>query len=194
MNFEFAEFLNPKLEKFNFSGALSIAETALKEIPETPFHPIIGRSFVDEADYFAKMVNTFFGMASKEMQVKALYFEFNEFDINPDSWHISSFAFSEDGGLDLEGMDWLCDFEMESDMDYEIAGFEDIQHAFKNTALKSRALMDAYDWCEQIVIIRFMEFIRMAHVKAAEKNYPWAKVPVYFTENGYEFILRSVNE
>ncbi len=194
MNFEFAEFLNPELEKFNFTGALSIAETALKEIPETPFHAIIGRSFLRETDYFVKMANHFFNEASKEMDVKALYFQINGFDINPDSWYISSFAFSKDGGLNLDDMDWLCDSEMQYEMDYEIPDFEDIQRAFKKTELKSRALMDAYDWCEQIVLIRFMEFIRTAHVKAAEKNYPWAKVPVYFTEHDYDFVVRSVNE
>ena len=38
----------------------------------------------------------------------------NGFNINTDLWYIDSFAYGKDGGLDLDDMDWLTDFETDS--------------------------------------------------------------------------------
>ncbi|HVW58781.1 MAG TPA: hypothetical protein VHC48_02055 [Puia sp.] len=46
-------------------------------------------------------------------------------------------------------------------------------------------------WCEQVIIARFMELMRAAHMSAKEKRMTWADVPVYFTEHAYDFIVRS---
>ena len=50
MNFEFAQQINPSLENLDFSKTLNIAESALKKIPATKFHFVLGQSFINQAD------------------------------------------------------------------------------------------------------------------------------------------------
>ncbi len=121
----------------------------------------------------------------------------NEFDINTDIWYIDGFAFNQDGGLDLEDMEWLCDFETDSQSEtetvFQIEGLEKLQTAFEATELDTDNLQDARDWCEQIIIARFMELMRTAHLTAMQKGYSWATTPIYFTEHSYDFVVKSQN-
>jgi len=193
MNFDFAEQINPYLEKQDYSKAISIAETALKSIPTTDFHSIIGQSLIGQAGGVANWINDFYRNVSKVIESKALYFEMNEFDINTDAWYIDGFAFSEDGGLNLEDMDWLCDVSQETmtTEEYVITGYENLQEAFENIEPDTDELQDARDWSEQLVIARFMELMNAAHKEAKEQNMEWAELPLYFTEHSYDFIVKS---
>jgi hypothetical protein len=104
MNFEFAQQINPSLENFEFSKALFIAETALNEIPMTEFHSVLGQSFINEADKLTIWIDKFYQAISKKMNIKAFYFELNEFDINTDTWYIDGFSY--DKMVDLTLMIW----------------------------------------------------------------------------------------
>ncbi|RNI27185.1 hypothetical protein EFA69_13540 [Rufibacter immobilis] len=193
MNFDFGEQINPDLEKKDYSKAVSIAETALKSIPTTDFHSIIGQSLVGQAGGVANWIDNFHKTVSKVIEPRALYFEMNEFDINTDTWYIDGFAFSEDGGLNLEDMDWLSDVSQETmtTEEYVITGYENLQEAFENIELDTDEQQDARDWCEQLVIARFMELMGAAHKEAKEQNMEWAELPLYFTEHSYDFIVKS---
>jgi len=195
MNFDFAQQINPSLKKLDFPKALAIAETELTKIPTTEFHAVLSHSFIKQADSLAIWVDNFHQAISKKMNIKALYFEMNEFDINTDTWYIDGFAYDKDGGLNLDDMEWLCDFtrdEMTTE-EFVLTGFEKIQRAFESIQLDNDNLQNSRDWCEQIVISRFMELMRTAHLKAKEKNLAWATIPIYFTEHSYDFILKSDN-
>lgn len=197
MNFDFAEQINPELEKLDFEKAISIGETELKKLPTTDFHSIIGKTLTEQAENLAAWVDNFYKIASKKLDIKSLYFEMNEFDINTDSWYINSFAYSQDGGLDLEDMDWLGDFEADSQSEtetvFQIEGLETLQTAFESIELETDNLQDSRDWCEQIVIAKFMELMRTAHLTANQKGYSWASTPIYFTEHSYDFVVKSEN-
>ncbi len=197
MNFEFAERINPDLEKLNFKAALRTAQAELRKIPTTEFHYVLDKSLVGQAEELAKWVESFYNLATKNNKVETLYFEMNEFDINTDLWYIDSFAFSKDGGLDLDNMDWLCDFDNDSQSEtetvFKIDGYEKLQEAFENVVLDTENLQNARDWCEQLVIARFMELMRDAHIKAKEQNLNWGNIPIYFTEHAYDFVVKSVN-
>jgi hypothetical protein len=193
MNFEFAQQINPSLENLDFLKALDIAETALNKIPSTEFHSVLGLSFINQSNNLETWIDDFYHRISKKINIKALYFEMNEFDINTDSWYIDGFSYEKDGGLDLDDMEWLCDFtrdRMTSD-EFTLTGFEILQSAFENIELDNDNLQDARDWCEQVIIARFMELMRTAHLQAKEKKLAWASIPVYFTEHSYDFILKS---
>lgn len=193
MNFDFAEQINPYLEKQNYSKAIRIAEAALKSIPTTDFHSVIGQSLVEQAGGVANWIDNFHRTVSKVIEPKALYFEMNEFDINTDTWYIDGFAFSEDGGLNLEDMEWLCEVDQETmtSEEYVITGYEMLQETFENVEPDTDELQDARDWCEQLVIARFMELMSAAHSEARKQNMRWAEVPLYFTEHSYDFIVFS---
>lgn len=193
MNFEFAEKINPDLENLNFCKALHIAETELKKLATTDFHDVLGNTFTNHVDNLARWINKFHLSISKKFEVKALYFEMIEFDINTTVWCIDGFAFPKDGGLDQLDMEWLCDVTRETmtRKEFILTGYEKLQNAFENIELANDNLQDARDWCEQIIIIRFMELMRMAHLKAKQRNFEWANIPIYFTEHSYSFIVRS---
>ena len=201
MNFEFAKQINPNLENLNFSKALDIAETALQQIPSTDFHSIVGQSLLHQVDSLVTWIDNFYNSTLKKIEIKALYFEMNEFEINTDTWYIDGFAFSKDGGLDLDDMEWLCDVTRETmtSTEFVLTGYEELQQSFadieeqvENDEL-SYDLQSAMDWTEQIIITRFMELMRTGHIKAKDQNLGWATIPVYFTEHSYDFIVKSDN-
>lgn len=195
MNFDFAEQINSDLEQLNFDKALSIAQTELRKIPTTEFHNVLDKSLVGQADDLASWVENFYNLATKKNKVEALYFEMNEFDINTDLWYVDCFAFNKDGGLDLDDMDWLCDFDTDSQTEtetvFKIDGYEKLQTAFESIELDTDDLQNARDWCEQIIIARFMELMRTAHLTAKNRNLNWATISIYFTEHEYDFIVKS---
>lgn len=197
MNFEFAEQIIPDLENLRFDKALETAEEELKKTPVTDFHEVLGKPLTDQANDLAAWVENFYQVASKKIKIKALYFEMNGFDINTDLWYLDGFAYSKDGGLDLDDMDWLTDFETDSQTEtrtlFVIEGYEKLQTAFETIELKNDDLQNARDWCEHIIIARFMELMRMAHLVAKKQELKWATVPIYFTEHDYDIIVRSEN-
>lgn len=197
MNFNFAEQINPALERLDMASAIVMAETKLDRLPPTEFHAVIGQSLVGQAHELAIWVDQFYQAISGRMEVEALYFEMNEFDINTDYWYIDCFAFANDGGLDLNDMEWLCEFDASSQVEtgtvFLIQGYEKLQNAFETFDEKpsDNNRKDARDWCEQIIIARYMELIRAAHLAAKDSGMGWANVPIYFTEHAYDFIVRS---
>jgi len=200
MNFEFAEKINPKLAALAFEEALEIATFALEKLPVTGFHEVLGLTFANQVEEVSDWIDEFYQMASAERAVGALYFEMNEFDINTDMWYIDGFSFSVDGGLDVEDatyMDWLCDYDDETQSIFTLTGFENLQTAFSEIEEKeengdwSDDEQEARDWCEQIIISRFMKLMREAHQLAKEKKLAWSEIPVYSTIHSYDFIVKS---
>ena len=158
MNFEFAGQINPYLAELNFDQAINIAETELRNLPTTVFHSVVGKPLTNQADGLANWTNKFYQQASKHIDIKALYFELNEFDINTDSWYIDGFSYDKDGGLNLDDMDWLSDFTRDrmTSEEFILTGFEKLQFAFESLELDDDDLQYARDWSEQIIIARFM--------------------------------------
>ncbi len=195
MNFDFSLQVNPFLEKLDFNQALSVAESALAKIPKTDFHFVLGNNFSNKKEKFVNWISNFYNSVSSRFDCKALYFEINEFDINTDRWYITGFSFSYDGGSKLSDMDWLCDVTPDNITEdvFMLTGFEKLQKSFRkfnsDTATENQQL--SRDWCEQIIIIRFMELIFNAHEIARANNLKWASIPLYFTEHGYDFIVKS---
>ncbi|MCC6723386.1 MAG: hypothetical protein IT258_02670 [Saprospiraceae bacterium] len=195
MNFEFAEKLNPLLAQLEFAKAIDLAEVELRKLPATEFQEVLGKSLVSHADSLANWIEEFFQKSSVKINVKSFYVELNEFDINTEQWYLDCFAFSEDGGLDLDDMEWLCDLETNAKdvlgTIFLIEGYEKLQSAFEAIETDEGNLQNAKDWCEQIIIARFMELVREAHLSAKKLNLDWASIPIYFTEHAYDFIVKS---
>ena len=199
MNFIFAEHINSELENLEFQNAIKIAEAKLGKIPKTEFHEVLGNSFTNPIEDLVNWIDGFYKDVSKKIDIKALYFEMNEFDINTDAWYINGFAYEKDGGLDLEDMDWLSDWKRDTATTEEfiLQGFENLQHSFENIEEKEEngewtdEMQEARDWCEQIVISRFMEFMAKAHATAQQRKLSWGNVPMYFTEHAYDFVVKS---
>lgn len=191
MNFEFGEVINPYLEKAEFDQAIQLAESKLAAIPTTPFHTIISKSLLAQASSFCLWIDAFHKANSEAFPIKALYFEMTEFDINTDEWSIDGFGYPEDGGS--EDIEWLASSDelAISESAFILKDCEILQEAFEENEADSGDEQDAQDWCEQIIIARYMQLVHAAHQLAKEKKLPWALLPVYCTEHGYDFIIRS---
>ena len=202
MNFDFAKKINPALKRFDWPEALGIAEAKLSALPTSEFHQVLGITLVGQAGELAEWVNKFYEGASKETPLKAIYFELNDFSINTDQWYIDGFGYDEDGGLRARNMEWICSWRIDTwdvtRTTFILKGYEDLQRTYEKYMKKyensdpvPKDLEAAEGWCEQIIITRFMELMRTAHLKAKEKGMPWARIPIYFTEHGYNFIVQS---
>ncbi|WP_413513577.1 hypothetical protein [Myroides odoratus] len=198
MNFDFAEQINSDLENLDFQKAIITAEKELSKIATTEFHEIMGKTFTNLADDLVNWIDRFYKEISKKMEIKALYFEMNEFDINTDVWYIDGIAYKEDGGLDLEDMEWLsdCKRDVMTTKEFVLTGYERFQNLFETIEEKEEndewtdEMQEARDWCEQIIISRFMEIMKKAHQSAKERKLDWGNIPVYITEHGYDFIVK----
>ncbi|QIL77589.1 hypothetical protein [Hymenobacter sp. HDW8] len=194
MNFEFGEIINPYLEKADFDQAIQLAEAKLAAISATPFHAVIGKSFFAQAPSLCSWINNFYKASTEAFPVCALYFELTEFDINTDEWSIDGLAYPEDGGL--EDTEWLAESSevAVSESAFVLEGWESLQEAFEDDKIDSDDEQNARDWCEQLIIARYMQLVRAAHQHAKEQAFAWSSIPVYCTEHGYDFIVRSSNK
>lgn len=187
MNFEYSEAINPYLVEAKFDKAIQFATSKLAAVPTSPFHSVLSKSMLSQADSLCLWIDNFYNNLISNSLIQALYFELAEFDINTDVWGIEGFAYAQDGGL--EDPEWLADVEEELIITdaFVISGYEDLQQAFEEDADNWE---EAKDWCEQLIIAQYMQLVYVAHHKAQNRNLPWAKIPVYCTEHGYDFILR----
>lgn len=199
MNFEFAEQINSDLENLDFEKAINTAEKELEKITKTEFHEIIGKQFTNPIEDLVNWIDKFYKEISKKIEIKTMYFEMNEFDINTDVWYIDGIAYNEDGGLDLDDMEWLsdCTRDIMTTKEFVLTGYEKFQNLFENIEEMEEndewtdEMQDARDWCEQIIISRFMQLMKQAHKNAKERELDWANIPIYFTEHSYDFIVKS---
>ena len=199
MNFDFAEQIISDLENLDFEKAISSAEKELNEITKTEFHDIIGKAFTNPIDNLVNWIDSFYKEISKKIEIKTMYFEMNEFDINTDVWYIDGIAYKEDGGLDLEDMEWLsdCKRDVMTTKEFVLTGYEKFQTLFETIEEKEEndewtvEMQDARDWCEQIIISRFMELMKKAHETAKQRKLDWGNIAIYFTEHAYDFIVKS---
>jgi hypothetical protein len=128
-----------------------------------------------------------------------MYFEMNEFDINTDVWYIDGIAYKEDGGVDLDDMEWLsdCTRDVITTKEFVLTGYEKFQYLFETIEEKEEndewtdEMQEARDWCELIIISRFMELMKNAHETAKVRKLDWGNIPIYFTEHAYDFIVKS---
>ncbi|KFF24109.1 hypothetical protein [Chryseobacterium vrystaatense] len=199
MNFDFAQKINSDLENLDFEKAIHTAEKELNKIPKTEFHDIIGKRLTNPIDDLVNWIESFYKEISKKIKIKSMYFEMNEFDINTDIWYIQGTAYAEDGGLNLDDMDWISDYgeDAMTTEKFVLTGYENFQMLFESIEEKeendewTNEMQDARDWCEQIIIARFMELMTTAHETAKKRKLDWKNIPVYFTEHAYDFIVKS---
>ncbi|WP_262149805.1 hypothetical protein [Chryseobacterium foetidum] len=199
MNFDFAELINSDLENLDFGKAINTAQKELEKITKTEFHDIVGKTFTNPIDDLVNWIDSFYKEISKKIQIKTMYFEMNEFDINTDVWYIDGIAYKEDGGLDLEDMEWLsdCKRDVMTTKEFVLSGYEKFQTLFETIEEKEEngewtdEMQDARDWCEQIIISRFMELMKKAHETAKQRKLAWGNISIYFTEHAYDFIVKS---
>jgi hypothetical protein len=206
MNFELADKLYRLLEGKKLAEAIAMAELELREIPTTDFHKILDKNLLHLTSDLAKHINEFdnstrqilkkkqgfiknlFG-SRKEIKPAAYYCEMNGFTINYDRWYIDLFSFE---NYSLTDWEWLSDFYDSSANDLTITGFEDIQKVFQdvhnNDRFEEPNILNAYQVCELLVILRLQELFREVYKVS---NDEWTDIPMFVTAHDYDLIYKA---
>ncbi|TJZ53810.1 hypothetical protein FAZ15_17480 [Sphingobacterium olei] len=206
MNFELADKLYGLLQTKKLDEAIALAESELRNIPETDFHKILGRNLLhlvsDLKKYIADFeqstsdilkkkhgfIKSIFGSKEKQRPV-AFYCEMNGFTINYDRWFIDLFSFEK---FSLDNWDWISDFYDSTSADFTITGFEDIQIVFRdmheNERFDEPNLDKAYEVCELLVILRIQELFRETYNSTKDE---WSAIPMFVTAHDYDLIYKA---
>jgi hypothetical protein len=165
------------------------AENALRTIRETPFHSVIGLSFLHHRDEVASYLDCFVLSSNENAPLAAVYCEMNGFAINPDRWFFDAFGYRVAGDIGGFDLDWLADSDTVSEPSFTLTGMERVQEAFAKFYLletKPLSVEIAEELSEHLVTARFMELIAAAHSILREQSSSSALIPFLSTAHDWD--------
>lgn len=179
--------LQKQLVPFLRKGDLELCQRTvadrLAKLPLSPFHIVLDLKVtsnpVDVADYF----DGFFREQPRGL-IAAAYTEMNGFEINPDLWFFSPFAYQKHGGH--EDYDWLSNWQSGEFDDYAIDGLEPLQQVYANKAFREKRYDDASSVASLAVVLKFQDLIRRAVPHMRELRFP-----LLATAHDYDFIYEA---
>ncbi len=180
ISFELQDQLSPILRAGNLAQCETTVVSRLAALPRSPFHTILDLSVTNPPTEVAEFFDDFFRQQPRE-KIKAAYTEMNGFDINPDLWFCSPFAYQRYGGH--EDYDWLSNWQS-GDYGYlPITGLEALQKVYASDAFREKRYADACDVASFLVVIKFQDLIRRAAPHMQELRFP-----LLATAHDYDFI------
>jgi hypothetical protein len=166
-------------------------EDALRFLRHTPYHEVIGLSFLHQRSEVSQFMVNFYRVAKTEREVRAMYFGMNGFDINPERWYFNGFAYEKGGRLwDLAWeTDWLSGWDASSD-EFTLTGMEAVQQAFEKLPYGSSSLgvRLAAELASHLVVARFDQLIEAAHQLAKADAREFERVPVLCTAHDWDVL------
>ena len=180
------------LAQRNIQECINLLEAALRQIPSTPYHAVIGRDLLPLTDSAADYLQRFYDFASANLELKAIYLEMNGFAINPDLWFMDAFGYKTYSGLG--DLDWLAEWDTPDFDSFTITGFEDIQKVYADIYLdqsQPESVQQAGELTEYLVTLRMQELVGAAHRKAAEYSNGLKNIVILSTSHDFDFISES---
>jgi hypothetical protein len=179
--YDLAEELLPALKKGDLEACIGRVSNELSKLSKSPFSKVMELDFSnnpkDIADCFQSILNKY----GKKIDIKALYTETNGFDINPDEWYFDIFGYSAYDGL--KDLDWLSDWQVESENGWVLTGMEALQEVYASDAYGNPEFDKAREFVSLLVVLKFQKLIRNS--LALVPGFP---VPVLATSHDYDFI------
>lgn len=169
----------PDLTLDNIGLVIAAVEQDLRQIaPPTPFHALLGRSFLGQVDEAAQWLAASYEKAATQGPVAFVYVEMNGFTINWDRWYADAFMFESEG----EAMEDLGMFDQESDAPLVLVSMEDMQKAFEafhQAEDRSPLLLDAWGAAGTLVTLHLQHLMLAAHQKTRANGHPVGNVPLW---------------
>ena len=189
------------------TDAIVRVETELKNQPQSKFQNCIGRDMFHLSEKLNVFLNNFYVFAKNHIEgkpnglidslftknketgktLKAISCEMNGITINYDLWFITLFGFHFCN--DSEDKDWLSDFDVYSQKNLVITGFEDIQSAYEDYIENERdEFEDQCDLCEILIFLRLQQLFQKTYQSAKSRKEEWTKLPIFVNGHDSELI------
>jgi hypothetical protein len=185
------ERVDDVLQTKGAAASVKMLETRLKECESRRFDPLLGLSFDNDPAVVAEHVARFYELCSARFQPKALYFEMNGFDINPDRWYFDSFAY-EEFEEDPEELDWLSEWSSPAFPQLTLTGMEPAQKVWdwysNQKGYAEPKVKPAKEVALLLTMVRFAELFEKAH---QHPTFP-RNVPVLVTAHDFDIMKRFV--
>lgn len=183
------EFVDRYFRKSDISGAIESLESLLTTEQGYRFKGLLGASFSNSPSSILSATNTFIDACSKKFDLKAVYFEMNGFDINPDRWYFDSWAYDEYGS-DPQDIEWLCNVQSLDWPQVTLQGLEGVQADFEwyhsNEIWKDKTFEKAYDLATLLVMCKYVALIQ----SGLESGTRSKAIPVLATAHDFDILGR----
>jgi hypothetical protein len=175
--------------------AIKKTEAKLSQLPASDFHQVIGKDLLHLQPALTSFLNYFYEeMKEKEaLEIQALYVEMNSFTTQYQRWFLHLLAYESLHSRD--NLNWLTDFDGESEKNLTITGYEALQEAnekyMQSEGYRNDQLREACELHEYLVILRVQELVK--HTVTANKGKAaWADLPVFVSAHDYEDLMLIV--
>lgn len=186
------EHIQDLIQAGKIEEAIRETEAKLSQLPQSGFHQVIGKDLLHLQSTLASFLSYFYEdmTVKEELEIKALYVEMNSFTTQYQRWFLHLLAYESLHSRD--NLDWLADFNGESEKTLTITGYEALQEAnekyMQSEGYRDDQLREACELHEYLVILRVQELVR--HTVTANKGKAaWAAVPVFVSAHDYEDLM-----
>jgi hypothetical protein len=163
--------------------AVSEVVKEIEKSPSTPFHIVVSLDFTNSHSAVAGYIQKFISGSKLGDDLQAIYTETNGFDINPDEWYFELFGFNNCGTTD--DLEWLCDWQAESEYAAVLTGMEELQKVYASEAFQKPEYTAASELCSLLIVLKFQKLI-FESAKLIEN----LSVPIFATAHDYDFIYK----
>lgn len=181
--YELSQKLEPTLRKGDIDYCISEVVKEIEKLPRSPFHVVVSLDFTNSHSAVADYIQNFISGSKLGADLKAIYTETNGFDINPDEWYFELFGFNDCGTTD--DLEWLCDWQAESDYAAVLTGMEELQEVYASESFQEPEHRAASELCSLLVVLKFQKLI--CESAKCIKN---LSVPIFATAHDYDFIYK----
>lgn len=185
--------LRRKIRGASLTDAISLIESSLNEIPQTPFHALIGRSYQGQKESLSTYLVQFFRFVSPNFVPKAIYLELNALSLNPDDWHVDAFAYKKHRSINRSS-EWLSSWDSLDFPPHRLEGLLEIQQLFQRPFYRYTTPIEerlARVISEFLVTLRFSELVAEAHKLAKLDEAKLGDVVVLSDAHDYELLYQS---
>lgn len=150
---------------------------ALGELPDSPYHQVIGLQFSNSPSLLAAHFDDCLSRQPRQITIGAAFIVMNGFDINPDRWYGEIFLYPSFGGHgDYE---WLVHPHVGTNPDFTLKGMEALQKVFASRAGLDRfgrptfpEAEDVRAICGLVVLTRFQRLVHRAAAHMKRLSFP----------------------
>ncbi|MBF0231357.1 MAG: hypothetical protein HQK63_17485 [Desulfamplus sp.] len=186
--FEIASKIQPYIKEDDIDSSINIVVNELEKIPNTPFHNVVNCKFRNRPEEIADHIADFIQKEREQIDIKSVYIEMNDFDINPDIWFFDIFAYKIHGGHD--DYDWLANWHSDNYSSIALTGLEELQKIYENyedgryeEEENEEDYSNARDLASLFIVLYFQKLIKEA--AALIDN---LRIPILATAHGYDLI------